>query len=267
MTAVHPPIPSGVPAVDRQWGGLATGKAYLLAGRAGAGRSALALQMAQAALAEGIRTLLMSPREPSALVETGQSVGFDLPQAHASGDLRILRIPDVETLSARGAEGLQKSYRDLIGMVETDRPGRVVLEDFTPLVQFDTFERFHDAFAGLVDALERAEATLVVGLGDPANDASRRLLEVVESLVHGSIRLGADGALHLATRPEATDADAPGAELGPAPEAKAEPAPDAPAPPSSPSADAHQAPAPVASPSPLAAPAPEAPTPEAASPE
>ena len=224
MTAT--PSPSGLPAVDRQWGGLARGRAYLLVGRAGAGRSALALQTVRAAVEAGERCLVISPRAPEALVEIGTSVGLDLAAAHGSGALRLLRVPSAADLAARGPEGLAKSYRDLAGLVAADQPGRVVVEDFTPLVQFDTFERFHAAFSGLVGALRDQGATLVIGLGDPANDASRRLLDVVEGLVDGTIHLGAGGDLVLSTpghpdypSSDGSSVDAAPPEAPPSPEA------------------------------------------------
>ena len=198
MTA-DTPLPSGLPDVDRQWGGLAAGHAYLLVGRAGAGRSALALRTARAAVEAGDRCLMISPREPEALVETARGVGLDLAAAHGDGLLRLLRIPPAAELATRGSDGLAQSYRDLAALVASDRPGRVVVEDFTPLVQFGTFERFHDAFSDLVGAFRSQGVTLVIGLGDPANEASQRLLGVVEGLVDGTVRLGAGGDLVLET--------------------------------------------------------------------
>lgn len=241
MPAVTP-SPSGLPAVDRQWGGLAAGRAYLLVGRAGSGRSALALQTVRAAVEAGERCLVISPREPQALVEIGQSVGLDLPTAHGAGHLRLLRIPQAADLAARGPEGLARSYRDLVALVTSDRPDRVVIEDFTPLVQFDTFERFHEAFAGLVSDLRELGTTLVIGLGDPANDASRRLLEVVETLVDGTIRLGAGGDLVLTTPADPAYPSNDGASV----EAVPPPAVPAPAPPApEPVLDLPAAPAPL----------------------
>ena len=233
MTAATP-SPSGLAAVDRQWGGLAAGRTYLLVGRAGAGRSALALQTVRAAADAGQRCLVISPRSPDDLVEVGHDVGLDLAAAHTAGTLRLLRIPKAADLAARGPEGLAKSYRDLVALVASDNPARVVIEDFTPLVQFDTFERFHDAFAGLVGALREQGVTLVIGLGDPANDASRRLLDVVEGLVDGTIRLGAGGDLVLGTPGRAdypsNDGASVEAEPPPAPEPPAAVAPTTPAP-------------------------------------
>ncbi len=225
--------PSGLSAVDHQWGGLASGRAYLLVGRAGSGRSALALQAARAAVDAGERCLIISPRAPESLVEIGRGVDLDLAAAHAAGLLRLLRIPSAADLAARGPEGLATSYRDLSGLVASDRPARVIIEDFTPLVQFDTFGRFRDAFSDLVGRLRDQGTTLLVGLGDPANDASRQLLEVVEEVVDGTIRLGAGGDLVLSTHGEieypSSDGSSREAVPPPAPEPTA-PEPFAPEP-------------------------------------
>ena len=204
--------PSGLPTVDAQWGGLAAGGAYLLVGRAAAGRSALALQSAGATVSGGGRALLISPRAPEALVEAGASVGFDLRAAHATGRFRVLRIPSAADLAARGSDGLDTAYADLTAVVLTDRPDRVVVEDLTPLVQFDTFERFRAALSGFVEALRGAGTTLVLGLGEPANDASEHLLAVVRPLVDGTATIEMDGAsrrLVLARRDGAPAAAAP----------------------------------------------------------
>ena len=197
MTVDASIAPSGLPDVDRQWGGFASGHTYLLVGRAGAGRAALAFQTVRASVDAGTKCLVLSPRPPEALVEVARGVGLDLAQAHGAGQLRVLRIPPAAELAKRGADSLEKSYRDLVGLVDADRPGRVVIEDFTPLIQFDTFERFRRAFEQLVGDLRERGATLVIGLGDPANDASRRLVDVVSTLVDGTVRLSASGNVSL----------------------------------------------------------------------
>ena len=217
-----PPFsPSGLPTVDARWGGLAAGGAYLLIGRAGAGRSALALQSAGATVDAGGRALLLSPRPPDALLDIATAAGFDLRSAHATGRFRVLRIPAAADLAARGSDGLDAAYRDLAGLVATERPDRVVVEDLTPLVQFDSFERFERAFGAFVGTLRAAGVTLVVGLGEPANTASEHLVGVVRALVDGTVTLdGETRLLALARR------DDPPAEALPPPAAPAAPLPE-----------------------------------------
>lgn len=224
MAVSSPLSPSGLPTVDAQWGGFAVGGSYLLVGRSGAGRSALALQTAGAVVDAGGRALLMSPRTPEALAEAGSADGFDLRAAHATGRLRLLRMPAAADLATRGSDGLDRAYHDLAALVATERPERVVVEDFTPLVQFDTFDRFRAAFAALADGLRDAGVTLVVGLGEPANAASEHLLAVVRELVDGTVTLDVDGEtrrLVLLHRDDAAPTDRAGAEA-PQPEMDAE---------------------------------------------
>ena len=203
MSAVLTSSPSGLPSVDQQWGGLDAGSTYLLVGRAGAGRSALALQAVQATVAGGDTCLLLSPRPPAELVEIGRGIAFDLAEAHGAGLLRPLRIPTAADLAERGTDGLETAYRDLVALVRAERPARVVVEDFTPLVQFDSFERLDEAFQELTSNLRALGTTLVVGLGAPANDASRQLLDVVRRAADGMVQIQDDGGLVLDPAPEA----------------------------------------------------------------
>jgi hypothetical protein len=122
-------------------------------------------------------------------VEAARHLSLDLPEAHATGRLRLLRIPPAQQLAARGPDGLEKAFEDFRRIIRTDRPDRVVVEDFTPMVQFDTFERFRAAFQGLLDEMVSSRSSLLIGLGEPGNDASRRLLDVVGEMVAGVLTL------------------------------------------------------------------------------
>ncbi|MEM1056515.1 MAG: ATPase domain-containing protein [Bacteroidota bacterium] len=191
MTAASSaPAPSGIAAVDRTWGGLRPGASVLLVGRAASGRTAMALQTVRAAIAAGQTALLLSPRSPADLNTAAQSSGFDLAALHASGRLRVLRIPSAKDLAAKGNDGLRAAYRDLAGLATKAGAHRVVIEDLTPLVQFTTFEAFGAALDELRQSL--GEAALVVGLGEPANGPSRELVGVVRARVDGTVRVAGD---------------------------------------------------------------------------
>ncbi|MEM6328490.1 MAG: hypothetical protein AAF791_15350, partial [Bacteroidota bacterium] len=218
------PIGSGLDAVDQVWGGLRPGTSLLLVGRARAGRTALALRSARAAIAAGQTCLLFSPRAADALNATAQSEGFDLAALHGSGRLRVLRIPSAKDLAAKGVAGLESAYRDLAGLAASSSTDRVVIEDLTPLVQFPTFDAFGAAFDSLRAAL--SGASLVVGLGEPANEPSRRLVETVQGRVDGTARLSTDG---IAFEPRVQYPSAPeAAAFDPAP-SRPEPTPAPPA--------------------------------------
>ena len=230
-------VPSGLQAVDARWGGLAANGTYLLVGRAEGGRSALALQFVRGAVDSDARCLLISPRAPGELLQLASTVGLDLGDAHKTGRLRLLRIPPAESLAQRGSDGLDKAYQDFVTLVRSDRPDRVVIEDFTPLVQFDSFDRFESAFTTLSKDIGELGAALIVGLGEPANSTSRQLLDVVKRHVHASIELDADSRQLRLTKQEAAplDADPILASSSEAPDA---PAISAEAPTASPTLDA-----------------------------
>lgn len=232
---------TGLPALDAPWGGLTPGESYLLVGRLGAGRAALALQIARA-VADASRCLYLSTRTPQALAQSAAQAGYDLAAAYRDGRMRLMQIPPAAELAAGGSDGLDDAYADLIALVGEERPAAVVVEDFTPLVQFDAFERFEAAFSGLREALRTQGVALVLGLGEPANDASRQLLALLSRRVDGTIRLEVlDGG---ARRLVLSRRDAPPAVSTPpkaSPEAATAPAEAAPAhtpePPPVPSAD------------------------------
>ncbi|GAB5536195.1 MAG: hypothetical protein Rubg2KO_24440 [Rubricoccaceae bacterium] len=228
-------VPSGLKAVDARWGGLAANGAYLLVGRAGGGRSALALQFVRGAVDSDARCLLISPRPPEELVHLASTVGLNLGDAHKTGRLRLLRIPSADALAQRGSDSLDKAYQDFVKLIRTDRPDRVVIEDFTPLVQFDSFERFETAFSTLATDIGELGAALVVGLGEPANSTSRQLLDVVKRHVNASIELDAESRQIRLTKQDAASLDmepvasAPPAPVanspaGPSPQGATEPA-------------------------------------------
>ena len=251
MTAADSPLlPSGIDAVDAHWGGLRPGSAVLLVGRAGAGRTALALRAIHSAVDAGTTALLLSPKSPDQLTAAASAAGFDLAAMHRSGHLRVLRIPSAKDLAAKGNPGMDAAYRDLAALAAKAEAGRVVIEDFTPLVQFSSFAAFERAFEGLRGALARTGASFLLGLGEPANDASRQLLTFVEERVDGAVRVRPDG------EPELTAAG---------PLAEAEPETD------EPETDEPRTDAPEAAPDAAAAieeaPAPEAPQLEAVRPE
>jgi archaellum biogenesis ATPase FlaH len=267
MTAADTPrLPSGIDAVDARWGGLWPGSAVLLVGRGGAGRTALALRAIRAAVESGTTALLLSPKSPDHLTTAARASGFDLAEMHRSGHLRVLRIPSAADLAAKGNAGMNAAYRDLAGLAARAAASRVVIEDFTPLVQFSSFEAFAQALDGLRESLAAHGASFLLGLGEPANDPSRQLLSVVGDRVDGLVRVSTDGAVTFSpSHDESSGASAPSsAAPASAPEAPppAEPPPAEPAP-----AEPAQPPAPEPVPPSAEIRAPEAPAPEPPTPE
>ncbi len=194
MSPTLSPSPSGLPPVDAQWGGLTKGGTYLLVGHANAGRPRHVMAVVQAAVQAGEHCLLISARPQESLVELASEVEFDLPQASQLQQVRLLKSPSAKDLVAYGDKGLAKALDDLVQLAHTHKAGRVVMDDFSSFVQFRVFDTFADVFQGLVENASAIQSTFVLGLGEPANQPSRNLLEFVESRVAGTIHSMSDDA-------------------------------------------------------------------------
>ena len=165
----------------------------LLVGRASTGRTALALSSVNAAIRAGETCLLLSPRDASALNAAGKAAELDLAALHRTGRLRVLRIPSAQSLAAKGNAGLESAYRDLSGLAAKSNATRVVIEDFTPLVQFSSFDAFGEAFDTLRESI--GGAALIIGLGEPANEASQALIQEVQARVDGTVHVSMDAGV------------------------------------------------------------------------
>jgi circadian clock protein KaiC len=84
-------LTTGVPGLDRlTHGGIPEGRATLVSGKSGTGKSILALQIAAHLAREGKHPLVLAVEEaPEDLAVTGNTLGFDLSGLIESGQLRI----------------------------------------------------------------------------------------------------------------------------------------------------------------------------------
>lgn len=189
---VHQPelTPSGIPLIDSAWGGLYRGGTYLLVGHARAGRMRYALANVRSCIDTGDRCLLISSREQDALIRHAHDVGFDLVAASQQKKVQLMNAPDPDVLSALSDAELADTLNDLSNLAQKYEASRLVVDNFTPFVQFQSFETFAKAFADLLDRAAELRCTFVLGLGEPANPSSRQLLEYLAAEVSGTMRLG-----------------------------------------------------------------------------
>ncbi|HLA64194.1 MAG TPA: hypothetical protein VK610_07185, partial [Rhodothermales bacterium] len=197
MPTDAPLAPSGIGPVEVIWGGLARPGAYLLVGAARQGRLHLAAQAAGGAVAAGERVLVFSGRETEAVTGLAREADVDLADAYRRGLARLLRVPAAKDLAALGEAGLTRAMIDMAAAAKGT--SRVVIEDFTPFVQFRSFDAFSTAFRRLIADVAAHGATLVLGLGEPANDGSRRLLDFVQGEVTGTLHVRPDAGGYLLT--------------------------------------------------------------------
>ncbi len=187
-TAQSNMLTAGIDVIDRAWGGLYRGAAYLLYGPAAAGRGLLPLLFAHAGASRGERCLYVSAGRPRDLTLQASSLGFDLRAASDDGRVRLVRIPPVFDTSEEGDEALVNALRGLAAEAAQHRPDRLIIDDFTPFVQFRSFERFGLSLSRLFEALPET-STLMLALGEPASPQSERVIQFVRNQVFGTLHL------------------------------------------------------------------------------
>ena len=184
--------PTGIAAVDAGWGGFTKGGTYLLIGHANAGRPRHVMTTVRAAVEAGEHCLLISARPQATLIALAAEVGVDLQQASQLKQVRLLKSPSGKELAALGDEGLTRALEDLVQLARTHQAGRVVMDDFSSFVQFRVFDAFAEAFRSLVRDAAAVDTTFVLGLGEPANEASKNLLRFIDGEVAGTIHATSD---------------------------------------------------------------------------
>lgn len=184
-------IPSGIDPIDREWGGLYRGGAYLVFGRAASGRGLLNLRYVMKGVERSERCLFIASDRPKDLMIQAASIGFDLKRAQKTGTVRLMRIPPMLNLQSMGDDAVAKALWDLVALVRREKPDRIVINDFMPFVMFRSFDRFRMEFVRMLEQLDSLESTAILALPEPANQQSRRVIEFMAGQMTGAMHIEA----------------------------------------------------------------------------
>ena len=182
-------IPTGASGIDHYWGGVFRGGRYLVYGRNAAGRNLLPMVFLASATNSLETSLLVTRLREADLDIQAFGIGFDAQSAKASGLLKVSRIPaELDVLQADD-EGLESALKALASLIVDADADRVVIDDFSPFSRFSSFDHFRTAFVRLLDEVERVKSTMVIGMPEPANDASRRIIDMIGGHMTGSVHV------------------------------------------------------------------------------
>jgi len=160
-------LPTGVPGLDNLLlGGIPAGRATLVSGRSGTGKSVVALQMAASLARRDMRVLLLAVEEsPDDLVQTGDSLGLDITALTSGGRLIIAdmnRPGDGPVLNAGEYDVFGLVHR-VEGLVKAHDIKAIVLDSATALFSpRPPAERMRQHFFTLISAFRRLEQTSIV---------------------------------------------------------------------------------------------------------
>jgi KaiC/GvpD/RAD55 family RecA-like ATPase len=182
-------VPSGIEPIDREWGGLYRGGAYLVYGRAASGRGLLTLRYVKAGLDLGDRCLFVASERFRDLAVEASSIGLDLRRARLQGTVRLTRVPPLVNVPDDEDGAIAQAVADLAALIRREHPERVVVNDFLPFVMFRSSDRFRRAFVEMLEALDGVDSTVLIALPEPANDQSARVVDFVSTKMTGTIHV------------------------------------------------------------------------------
>jgi circadian clock protein KaiC len=167
MSATIAKVPTGVPGLDRiSEGGIPEARSVLVVGKAGTGKTILGLQMASAFVRQGLKTILLAVEEsPEDLVVTGDTLGFDLTGATASGGLRVSDAtrPMEGPMVVSGEYDISGLVHRVEALVKATGARAVVLDSATALFSpRPPQELLRTLFFQLVHAFRRLGLTSVI---------------------------------------------------------------------------------------------------------
>jgi hypothetical protein len=142
------------------------------------------------------KCLLVSPGRPQDWMIQAASVNFDLEEARAADRIRMFWVPSKIKSQAGMDEAAAYAMGELVDMILREQPDRLLIDDFTPFLQFVSFERFREAFVSMMARLEEVETTILLMMPDAVNMPSKQII--------GFMRNHMSGSIHMALKEEAT---------------------------------------------------------------
>ncbi|HEX6323052.1 MAG TPA: circadian clock protein KaiC [Vicinamibacterales bacterium] len=160
-------LPSGVPGLDNLLlGGIPRGRATLITGRSGTGKSVVSLQMAASLARQGLPTIVLAVEEtPADLLQTGDSLGLDLSGLVEAGTLIVNDVnrPTDGPVISDGDYDLFGLVHRIEKLVTAHSAKAVVLDSATALFSpRPSPERMRQHFFHLISAFRRLNLTAIV---------------------------------------------------------------------------------------------------------
>lgn len=132
-------VSSGVEGFDKLlYGGFPPGRAYLVSGEPGTGKTIFCFQYLLAGVKLGEKCIYISIDErPEHVIRDAQELGWDIKDALASGDLQILDLTDYFGTARLGEDkgiDINRIIEDVLGFVKKSGATRLVIDPIAPLV-------------------------------------------------------------------------------------------------------------------------------------
>jgi KaiC/GvpD/RAD55 family RecA-like ATPase len=187
-------VPSGLPLIDKSWGGFYSGGTYLLIGARKSGKTMLSLQYAMECARQNEICLFFTSMRPKDLMILAASIDFDLQEYMNQNLIIVVRVaPPKDIFKASGNDEFYVEYlRDIVTVVEKYRPSKIVFDELTPFISFHNINLLKHTFLKTIEVIEESGITSLFILGEPATPAARQIVETLSGFSTGLVHLQKD---------------------------------------------------------------------------
>jgi len=145
--------------------------------------------LARTGVLQNEKTLFISSDRQKDLFIQAASIGFDLRASHEAGKIRLMRVPTLVELNFGDDASVTQALSDLVDIIVSYQPERVVMNDFMPFIAFQSFQRFQIEFIRLLERIDFLNCTIVLAMPEPAIMQSRRVIEFISLQMTGSVHI------------------------------------------------------------------------------
>jgi KaiC/GvpD/RAD55 family RecA-like ATPase len=182
---------TGIAGLDRQIGGIPSGRTMLITGEAGSGKTIFALQFARSCCESGLKTIYISSEEEAGdLRLQAASFGWQLDKYEKAGHLTFVelvgrRATETEAVMGIGLQARKGNFGELLKHIPKDT-NAFIIDSLGSQTANLTSDEFRDRFDLMIHILKKRGITSIVVL-DSAT--SRDLNDIAMFSVYGAIRL------------------------------------------------------------------------------
>lgn len=184
-------VASGMPFIDRFWGGFYKGASYLVVGAKNSGRSLLGLQFAQETIKKEGICLYFTSMHPVEFMKNASAIGFDAEGYMKENKLVVVRVADPFEAGEKlnSDQFLIEYLTDIVSIVDQYKPQRIVFDEITAYVSFNNLDFLETAFLKTLEAFEGKNITSVFIISEPAAFESQIIVGTISKLVTATISM------------------------------------------------------------------------------
>ncbi len=187
---------TGVPFFDDRFGGIYRGRAMLVSGRSGSGKSLFGLHFIAHGIRQAERCLLLSGRQAVDVAIYSAAAGLSLMDAVDDGKVILLEYSDYVPGRAGEADLVlpPEGFVQLQEMIQANAIQRVVLDTCMPWMTLPSSANLAQHVFSFVRSFDRLGVTMLLTLPKPVSPMAFKLKSILEETVPVAATLSMDEA-------------------------------------------------------------------------